>query len=92
VRLATLIEISLVLSHYPHTKEPQAYTYKKYTRLGYRTGLSRLHTLDLHLALAFLRSSHSATADPEKENNQGILDKLQVPHANPPVTGLHNSN
>jgi hypothetical protein len=29
VRRATLIEISLVLSHRPHTKEPQASTDKK---------------------------------------------------------------
>jgi hypothetical protein len=37
----------------------------KCTRLGYGTRLSRLHTLDPPLALAFLRSSHSATADSE---------------------------
>jgi hypothetical protein len=36
-----------------------------YTRLGYKTRLSRLHTMDFHLALAFSRSSHSATIDPE---------------------------
>jgi hypothetical protein len=30
----------------------------KYTCLGYRTRLSRLHTLDPHLALAFSRTSH----------------------------------
>jgi hypothetical protein len=48
----------------------------KCTRLGYRTRLSRLHTLDLPLALAFLRSSHSATSDSEQENNQETLDKL----------------
>jgi hypothetical protein len=39
------------------------------------------------LALAFLRSSHSATADSEQENNQETPDKLQVPQADPPVTG-----
>jgi hypothetical protein len=44
------------------------------------------------LALAFLRSSHSATTDSEQENNQETSDKLQVPQADPPVTGLHNSN
>jgi hypothetical protein len=33
----------------------------KYTRLEYGTRLSRLHTLDPTLALAFLRGSHSAT-------------------------------
>jgi hypothetical protein len=37
----------------------------KYTRLGYRIRLSRVHTLDPHLALAFLKSSHSTTLDPE---------------------------
>jgi hypothetical protein len=36
-----------------------------YTRLEYKTRLSRLHTMDFHLALAFLRSGHSATIDPE---------------------------
>jgi hypothetical protein len=46
----------------------------KYTRLGYKTNLSRLHTLDLHLALAFLRSSHSAALDPKQENNQETPD------------------
>jgi hypothetical protein len=46
----------------------------KYTHLGYRTRLSRLHTLDPQLALDFLRSSHSATLDPKQENNQGTLD------------------
>jgi hypothetical protein len=35
----------------------------KCTRLGYGIRLSRLHTLDPPLALAFLRSSHSATID-----------------------------
>jgi hypothetical protein len=37
----------------------------KCTRLGYR---SRLHTLDPPLALAFSRSSHSATTNSEQEN------------------------
>jgi hypothetical protein len=64
----------------------------KCTRLGYETRLSRLHTVDPPLALAFLRSSHSATADFEQENNQETPDKLQVPQAGPPVTGLHNLN
>jgi hypothetical protein len=45
------------------------------TRLGYRTTLSRLHTLD-PLALAFLRSSHSGTVDSEQENNYETPDKL----------------
>jgi hypothetical protein len=48
----------------------------KCTRLGYEIRLSRLHTLDLPLALAFLMSNPSATLDPEQENNQGTLDKL----------------
>jgi hypothetical protein len=43
----------------------------KYTRLWYMTSLSRLNTLDPQLALAFLRSSHSAALDPKQENNQG---------------------
>jgi hypothetical protein len=37
----------------------------KCTCLGYETRLSKLHTLDPPLALAFLRSSHSATTDSE---------------------------
>jgi hypothetical protein len=45
----------------------------KCTHLGYGTRLSRLHTLDPPLALAFSRSSHSATADSEQENNQETL-------------------
>jgi hypothetical protein len=40
------------------------------------------------LALAFPRSSHSATADSEQENNQETSDKLQVSQANPTVIGL----
>jgi hypothetical protein len=47
----------------------------KCTRLGYGIRLSRLYTLDPLLALAFLRSSHSATSDPEQENNQMTSDK-----------------
>jgi hypothetical protein len=43
----------------------------KCARLGYGTRLSRLHTLDLPLALAFLRSSHLATWHSKQENNQG---------------------
>jgi hypothetical protein len=54
--------------------------------LGYRIRLSWLYTLDSQLALAILRSSHSATPDPEKENNQGTPDKSQVPQADPPTT------
>jgi hypothetical protein len=64
----------------------------KYTCLGYRARLSRLHTLDPHLALGFPRSSHLATSDPEQENNQGTPDKSQVPQADPPAIELYNSN
>jgi hypothetical protein len=64
----------------------------KYTRLGYGIRLSRLYTLDPPLALAFLRSSHSSTPDPEQENNQRTPDKSQVPQADPPAIELHNSN
>jgi hypothetical protein len=63
----------------------------KYTRLEYRTRLNRLHTLYPHLALAFLRSSHSVTLYPEQENYQGTSDKLHVPQADPSVIGMHNS-
>jgi hypothetical protein len=51
----------------------------KCTHLVYGTRLSRLYTLDPMLALAFLRRSHSATPDPEQENNQRTPDKSQVP-------------
>jgi hypothetical protein len=50
------------------------------------------HSGPSHLALAFLRSIHSATSDPEQENNQGTPDKSQVPHADLYTTGLHNLN
>jgi hypothetical protein len=64
----------------------------KYTHLGYRTKLNRLHTLDPPLVLAFLRNSHLATSDPEQENNQRTPDKSQVPQADLPMTELHNSD
>jgi hypothetical protein len=64
----------------------------KYTRLEYGTRLSKLHTLDPLLALAFLMSSHSTTADSGQENNQETPDKLQVPQTDSPVTGLYNTN
>jgi hypothetical protein len=48
----------------------------RYTHLRYGTRLSSLYTLDLPLDLAFPRSSHSATADSEQENNQETPDKL----------------
>jgi hypothetical protein len=46
----------------------------KYTRLGYRTRLSKLHTLYPPFSISFSRSSHSAILDPQQENNQGIPD------------------
>jgi hypothetical protein len=64
----------------------------KCTRLGYGIRLSRLHTLDPPLALAYPRSSHSATTDSEQENNQETPDKLQVPQVDLSVTRLHHSN
>jgi hypothetical protein len=50
----------------------------KCTHIGYGTRLSRLHTPPPlpPLALAFPRSSHSATVDSEQENNQETPDKL----------------
>jgi hypothetical protein len=55
----------------------------KYARLGYMTKLSKLHTLDPPplFSISFLRSNHSATSDPEQENNQATLDKSQVPES-----------
>jgi hypothetical protein len=41
----------------------------KCTSLGYGTRLSRLYILDPPLALAFLRSNHSAIPNPKQENN-----------------------
>jgi hypothetical protein len=48
----------------------------KHTRLGYRTRLSRLHTLDHPFSITIPWSSHSATPDPEQRNNQGNPDKV----------------
>jgi hypothetical protein len=47
----------------------------KCARLGYGTRISRLHTLDPPVALAFL-SSHLATPDPKQENNQRTPDRF----------------
>jgi hypothetical protein len=44
----------------------------KCTRLEYGIRVSRPHTPVPPLALAFPRSSHSVTQDPEQKNNQGI--------------------
>jgi hypothetical protein len=52
--------------------------------------LNWLYALDPTLALVFPRSSHSATADLEQENNQATSDKPQVSQPDPPATGLHN--
>jgi hypothetical protein len=83
----------MVLLRSIHRPDPQYLAVSvrkaKCTHLGYGT---RLHTLDPLLALAFSRSNHSTTADSKRENNQEAIDKLQVPQADPPVTGLHNSN
>jgi hypothetical protein len=58
-----------------HRSDPQYFVVSvretKYTRLRYRTMLSKLHTLDPHLELAFPRSSHSAIADPSKKITKG---------------------
>jgi hypothetical protein len=58
----------------------------KYTRLGYGSRLSRLHTLGSPLAQAFLRGNHSATQTPEQENNHRTLYRSHVPQADPPAT------
>jgi hypothetical protein len=43
----------------------------KYICLGYRTRLSRLHTLNPHLVLAFPRSDNSAHRTPRKKITKG---------------------
>jgi hypothetical protein len=77
-----------------HRPEPQylvgSVREAKHTCLGYGTKISRLHTPDPPLALAFPRDSHLATRDPKQENNQGIPGRSQVPQADLPVTRLHN--
>jgi hypothetical protein len=86
----------MVLLRRMHRLDPQylaaSVREAKCTRLGYGTRLSKLHTLDPPLALAFLRSSHSATTGSEQENNQETPDKMQVPQPDPRVIGLQNSN
>jgi hypothetical protein len=86
----------MVLLRRMHRLDPQylaaSVREAKCTRLGYGTRLSKLHTLDPPLALAFPRSSHSATTDSEQENNQETPDKMQVPQPDPRVIGLQNSN
>jgi hypothetical protein len=86
----------MVLLRRMHRLDPQylaaSVREAKCTRLGYGTRLSKLHTLDPPLALAFPRSSHSATTDSEQENNQETPDKMQVPQPDPRVIGLQNLN
>jgi hypothetical protein len=48
----------------------------KYAHLGYMIILSRLHTLHPYLVLVFLRSDHSATLDPEQENNGSKISHM----------------
>jgi hypothetical protein len=64
----------MVLLRVVHRLDPQysadSFRKAKYTHLGYGTRLSRLHTLDPSLALAFPRGSHSATRDLRQKNNQ----------------------
>jgi hypothetical protein len=63
-----------------------------YTRLRYRTRLSRLHIVDPPFSISFSDERPFSTPDPEQENNQGTLYKSQVPQADLPMIGLHNSN
>jgi hypothetical protein len=63
-----------------------------YTRLGYRTRLSKLHTMYTPFSISFFVEQPFCTPNPEQENNQGTLDKSQIPQADSPVTELHNSN
>jgi hypothetical protein len=63
----------------------------KYTHLGYGIRLSRLHTPD-PISVSLSMEQPFSNTGPKQENNQGTPDKPQVPQADPPVTGLHNSN
>jgi hypothetical protein len=60
----------------------------KYTRFGYRTKLSRLHTLNPPFSISFSEEWSFSTPNPEQENNQGTPDKSHVPQADPPATGF----
>jgi hypothetical protein len=64
----------------------------KYTCLGYRTRLNRLHTLNPPFSISFFEEQPFSTPDPEQENNQGTPDNSYVPQADLLMTGLHNSN
>jgi hypothetical protein len=48
----------------------------KYTRLGYRPMLSRLHTLEPPVSINFSEERPFSTPDPKQENNQGTPDKV----------------
>jgi hypothetical protein len=43
----------------------------KYTRLGYKTRLSRLHTLDPLFSITFFKEQHSAHRTPSKKITKG---------------------
>jgi hypothetical protein len=43
-------------------------------------------------SISFSEERPFSTPDPEQENNQETPDKSQVPQADLPTTGLHNSN
>jgi hypothetical protein len=54
------------------------------------TRLSRLHTSDPPLAIAFPRGGHLATWDLKQKNNQGIPNRSHVPQTDPLAIRLHN--
>jgi hypothetical protein len=51
--------------HYSAVSDREA----KYTCLGYRTRLSRMHTLDPPFSISFSEEQPFSTPDPEQENN-----------------------
>jgi hypothetical protein len=61
---------------------------------GYGTKLSRLYTLTPPppVSISFSEEQPFSNTGLEQENNQRTPDKSQVPQADPPATGLHNSN
>jgi hypothetical protein len=56
------------------------------------TRLSRLHTLDPPSALVIPWGDQPATQNPGQERNHSTPGIVQVPQADPPMTGLHNTN
>jgi hypothetical protein len=64
----------------------------KYTFLGYRNRLSRLHTLYHPFSISFSEEHSFGNIRPEQENNQGTPDKSRVHQADLPMIGLHDSN